>query len=91
MARPIGSFAQAMFESVRRAEVMQAQALEYIHTQFEAEPEIETLEGLTWEAFIEEREAAFAAGTMDALNAKYARLLQPFIDMVMAEQQQGAQ
>jgi len=89
--QPKGSFSAAMFDSIGRAETMQAMVLDSIHSKFETSSPTEDITSLTWEAFISEREQAFANGTVDELNAKYARLLQPFIEMVMTEQQQGVQ
>ena len=85
--RPIGSFAQATFDSIRRAEQLQAASLQYIHSEFESEPELESLEDLTWEAYKAELSGIKTDEQMVAFNAKLAALITPFIQQAMQSEQ----
>jgi len=82
-------FAQAMDQSIKRAEVMQAQAVLYIQGQFAVEDdEALKIEGLTWERFIKDLEASNANDTQQEFEAKIAEVLQSVVEQVFAEGQQ---
>ena len=88
--KPRGSFSAAMFDSISRAESLQAMVLDNIHDKFQTQaPTVEDITTLTWEAFIKELETAYADGSIDELNAKYAQLLAPFITMALTPQEGG--
>lgn len=84
---PVGSFAQATFDAIRRAEQMQVLALAYGHSQFEAKPELESIEDLTWDTFLETLSNIKTDEELAAYNAKLATLIAPFIQMAMQPEQ----
>lgn len=87
--KPKGSYSAIMFDSIHRAEELQARVIENIHDKFQTESEANDIASLTWETFIAELEDAYANGTIDALNARYAQLLMPAITAAMQPPQEG--
>ena len=82
-------FAKAHVESIKRAELLQAQAALYIQEQFgfEDEPEL-TLEKLTWERFIRDLDDADRNETRDEFDEKIGRMLEQLMPAVFEQEQQ---
>ncbi len=89
MPRPVGMFAKAHVESIKRAELLQAQAALYIQEQFgfEDEPEL-TLEGLTWDRFVRDLDSADRNDTRDEFDEKIGRLVGELLPAVFEQEPQ---
>lgn len=78
-------------DAVKRAGTLQALALANIHQKYETEKPVQNDPfTMTFLDFVNEMEEADSLGEMDALNAKYAAFLQPFIQMILTPPEQGA-
>lgn len=88
MYKPRGSFSAMTVDAVKRASVLQAETLAAIHQKYETErPSVDPYT-ISFLDFVAELEEAEATGTLDAVNAKYAALLQPFIQQILMPPQQ---
>ena len=89
MPRPVGMFAKAHMETIKRAELLQAQAALYIQEQFgfEDEPEM-TLENLSWDRFVRELDSADRNDTRDACDEKIGRLVSELLPAVFEQEPQ---
>lgn len=85
-----GNYARMNMEVIRRAEMLQARAVDYIDEQFRAD---ETLppNPLRFDDFVKMLEEADRTGTREELEAQLAEILLPIIEQALAQPQQAPQ
>lgn len=86
-----GPMAEAMFQAIRRAEQLQALTIEHTHAEYTVPDKPKDLFDMKFEEFIDELNQAHKNGTVDQLNAKYAKLLMPFVQQILNTPQQQPQ
>jgi protein-tyrosine-phosphatase len=85
MIKPYGPFAHHTFEAIRRAEQLQVQALQGINYQFKTERE-KTITEMSFNDLIADLDSAATSEQRQLLNERYAAMLVPFVEQIMAEQ-----
>ena len=84
--RPIGDFAHLSVDTIRRAEMYQALALENIRHQFNAEDDEFSAENMRWDLFVKELESARESGTMQQFNEKVLTIMAPALQQILTPQ-----
>lgn len=90
MNTPTGGMAKMNFEVIRRAELLQALANQFIDVEYAVDRKVTDIQQLTYESFLADYQQAKSKGEENEFNSRYAALLMPIVEQVL-QQQQGAQ
>lgn len=75
-------------DAVRRASGLQALAMNQIHAQYRTIKDETDPFKMHLDQLLAEMEDAYANDTVEAMNEKYRKILEPFIQMAMTPQEQ---
>ena len=81
--KAIGPWARMNMEVIKKAEAMQALALQTLEDAYRTESDDLTLDNLSWENFSRKLDKAMSDGTMDEFETQIAALLMPVVEQVM--------